>query len=189
MAVNFRNIGMYGAVGVLVAALTIAGIAIAGVTIPSLRLPMFTPNKGTLIIQLTDKPVNVTHINVTIHSVSIQKDVKDDTETWVDLTFVGGLEEFSVDLLELENVTRDLSVTVIPAGSYHKIRLGIEEAKVFYAGGDWADVRVPPGRIDVIVHFEMESGGARIVVIDMWVAISQSGNFRPVLRAEVIDIS
>jgi len=188
MGVNFRNLGMYGAVGVLVAALIIAGIAIAGVTIPSLRLPMFTPNKGTLILRLTDKPVNVTHINVTINSVSVQR-VENDNETWVDLDFVGGVEKFSVDLLELENVTRDLSVTDIPPGSYHKIRMGVEDAKVFYAGGGWEDVRVPPGRIDVIVHFEMESGGVRIVVIDMWVAISQSGNFRPVLKAEVIDVS
>jgi len=188
MGVNSRNVGMYGAVGVLVAALIIAGIAIAGVTIPSLRLPMSIPNKGTLILQLTDKPVNVTHINVTLNSVSVQR-VEDDNETWVHLDFVGGVEKFSVDLLELENVTRDLSVEDIPPGSYHKIRIGVEEAKVFYVGGGWEDVRVPPRRIDVIVHFEIESGEVRIVVIDMWVAISESGNFRPVLKAEVKDIS
>jgi len=178
MAVNFRNVGMYGAVGVLVAALIIAGIMFSG-----LRLPTFIPNTGTLIIKLTDAPANITHLNVTITSVSVQR-VEDDNETWVDLAFVGGVSNVSLDLLELENVTRDLIVEDILSGNYTKIRLDIGAANVTYAEGDWEPVNVPSGKIDLIVHFEIESGGVRIVLIDMWVAISESGNLRPVLKAD-----
>ncbi len=183
MAVNFRNLGMYGAVGVLVAALIIAGIVFSG-----LRLPTFVPNTGTLIIKLTDAPANITHLNVTITGVSVQR-VENDNETWVNLEFVGGVSNVSLDLLELENVTRDLSVTDIPSGNYTKIRLDIGAANVTYAEGGWDPVNVPSGKIDLIVHFEIESGGVRILLIDMWVAISNNHNLRPVLKATATIIS
>ncbi len=183
MAVNFRNLGMYGAVGVLVAALIIAGIVFSG-----LRLPTFVPNTGTLIIKLTDAPANITHLNVTITGVSVQR-VENDNETWVNLEFVGGVSNVSLDLLELENVTRDLSVTDIPSGNYTKIRLDIGAANVTYAEGGWDPVNVPSGKIDLMVHFEIESGGVRILLIDMWVAISNNHNLRPVLKATATIIS
>lgn len=184
MTFDTRKVGLYGTIGVLVAALIIAGIVFSG-----LRLPTFIPNTGTLIIKLTDAPANITHLNVTITSVSIHR-VEDDV--WESLTFVGGVSNVSLDLLELENVTRDLSETDIPSGNYTKIRLGIGEANVTYAEGDCDQVRVPSGKIDVKVHFEIESGEVRILLIDMrvdWVAISNSGNLRPVLKATPTIIS
>jgi len=186
MTFDARKVGLYGTIGVLVAALIIAGIVFSG-----LRLPTFVPNTGTLIIKLTDAPANITHLNVTITSVSVQR-VEDDTETWVDLAFVDSISSVSLDLLELENVTRDLSETVIDSGNYTKIRLSIGEANVTYAEGGSGPVRVPSGKIDVKVHFEIESGGVRIVLIDMWVdwiAISNSNNLRPVLKATPTIIS
>ncbi len=177
MTFDARKMGMYGTIGVLVAALIIASIVFSG-----LRLPTFVPNTGTLIIKLTDAPANITHLNVTITSISVHR-VEDDV--WENLTFVG-VSNVSLDLLELENITRDLSETDIPSGNYTKIRLSIGEANVTYAEGGWDPVRVPSGKIDVIVHFEMESGGVRILLIDMrveWVAISNNNNLRPVLKA------
>ena len=184
MTFDARKVGMYGTMGVLVAALIIAGIVFSG-----LRLPTFVPNTGTLIIKLTDAPVDLKHLNITITSVSIHR-VEDDV--WENLTFVGGVSSVSLDLLELVNVTRDLSETVIDSGNYTKIRLSIGEANVTYAEGGSGPVRVPSGKIDVKVHFEIESGGVRIVLIDMWVdwiAISNSNNLRPVLKATPTIIS
>ena len=186
MTFDARKVGLYGTTGVLVAALIIASIVFSG-----LRLPTFVPNTGTLIIKLTDAPVELKHLNVTITNVSVHR-VEDNNETWVDLAFVDGVSNVSLDLLELENVTRDLSETVIPSGNYTKIRLSIGEANVTYAEGGWDPVRVPSGKIDVIVHFEMESGGVRILLIDMrveWVAISNNNNLRPVLKATPTIIS
>jgi hypothetical protein len=48
---------------------------------------------------------------------------------------------------------------------------------------------VPSERIDVIVKFEVKEDAATQVLIDMtadWVAISNSHNLRPVLKATVI---
>ena len=47
---------------------------------------------------------------------------------------------------------------------------------------------VPSGKIDVITKFELENGETIDVTIDMeadWVAISNSNNLRPVLKASI----
>ena len=185
MAVDTKKIGLYGAVGVLVAALMIAGMAISGVTIPSLRLPMFMPNTGTLIIKLTDKPVNVTHLNVTISGVSVHRK----GYGWENLTFVDGVSEVYLDLLALENVTMDLCVTEVSPGNYTMIKMYIATANVTYADGGTDELNVPSGAIKVIMPFEIKKGELRSVLIDIvpdWIAISHSRNLRPVLKATVL---
>ena len=50
------------------------------------------------------------------------------------------------------------------------------------------ELRVPPERIDVIARFTIDSRNPVVVLIDMepdWIAISKSGNLRPVLKATV----
>lgn len=190
MAVSAKKIGFHGTVGFLVAALIIVGVVISSVKIPSLRPPSFIPDTGTLIVKLTDAPVELKHLNVTISHLSVYAlRAEDGEETWEELTFVGGVPEFSVDILALRDVTEDLSVTEIPPGNYTKLRMTITTAKATYLSGETVDLMVPPGHVDVIVHFEIKAGETTIVVVDMeadWVAISQSQRLRPVLKATVI---
>jgi len=199
MTENLRHTGFLGAVGILVAILIIAGIVAGGMRFPSLKLPGIVYNKGTLIVKLTDAPVELEHLNVIITSLSIHK-AMDDQEAWVDLAppFVNGKEKVSVDLLELVNVTRDIAKVEIDPGNYTKIRMSIEEAKAKYEGAeDWEVVKVPPRKdppahIDVIVHFKIEDDEEVILLIDVtaeWIAISNSGNLRPVLKAEATVVS
>ena len=183
MAVGTKKMSLYGVTGVLVAALIIAGIVFSG-----LRLPTFIPNTGTLIIKLTDAPVDLEHLNITIDSVSVQR-VEDDTETWENLTFVEGVSEVYFDLLALRNVTMDLSITEIPPGNYTMIKMHIKTANATYVGGGNVTLTVPSENIKVIVHFEVKRSEETAVLIDMvpdWVAISQSNRLRPVLKATVI---
>ena len=193
MAVGTREVGLYGFVGVLVAALIIAALTLSGVVIPGLRLPGFepsppTPTTGTLILKLTDAPVNVTHLNMTIDSVSVQK-VEDGNETWVDLDFVENVTEVYFDLLALQDVVMNLSITEILPGNYTMIRMHVKTANVTYAEGGWDDLNVPSEHVRVIVHFEVGAGETTTVLLDMeadWVAISHSKNLRPVLKATVV---
>lgn len=67
----------------------------------------------------------------------------------------------------------------------------VSDARAYYTAEE-ADLgvplKVPPGKIDVIAEFELETGGSKIVTIDMvpdWVAISNSNNLRPTLKANV----
>jgi len=193
MADEIRDIGIFAAAGILVAVLIIAGVVAGGLRFPSLRLPSMVSDKGTLILKLTDAPVAITHLNVTIDRVEVQK-VEDDVETWVLLPFVDG-PTVPLDLLTLNDTVKDLSVSQISIGNYTKIRLGIVEANVTYPEGSeiaWEPVNVPSGHIDIIVHFEIKRDETTIVLIDMtadWIAISHSGNLRPVLKAEATVIS
>jgi len=188
MSDSIRDSGFFVAVGILLAILIIGGIATAGFKIPALRFPGFVSDKGILIVQLTDAPADITHLNVTINYVQVQRENK----TWQNLTFVDGVSKVSLDLLTLKDVVKNLSTSEITTGKYTKIRLGIEQANVTYTEGGWEEVKVPPKHIDIIVHFEIKEGETRTVLIDMmveWIAISSSGNLRPVLKAEVKQIT
>jgi len=183
MGYDARKLSLYGISGVLLAALIIANVVFSG-----LRLPTLVPNTGTLIIKLTDAPVDLKHLNVTIGNLSAQR-VEDDEETWEKLSFVDGVSEVYLDILALQNVTRDLSTTEISPGNYTKLRMTITTANATYISGETVDLIVPPGRIDVIVHFEIKAGETTRLLIDMqadWVAISNSQRLRPVLKATVI---
>lgn len=186
MAVNFRNIGMYGAVGVLIAALIIAGVAISSVMFPSLTLPGFAPNTGKLKIWLTDAPVELKHLNITVDSISAQR-VENDNEIWEDLTFVDGLSEVYFDLLALQNTTMELVNTTLHSGNYIMIKMHVKTINATYPDGNTTDLTLPSWFVRVIVHFEIEKGGDTVLLIDMnlgWIAISKSGNMRPVLKAD-----
>ncbi|MDH5754895.1 MAG: hypothetical protein OEY95_06820, partial [Candidatus Bathyarchaeota archaeon] len=57
-----------------------------------------------------------------------------------------------------------------------------------YADGNWTDLTVPPGHVDIIIHFEVKADDTTVVLIDMqadWVAISKTQRLRPVFKASV----
>jgi len=187
MTDEIRHTGIFAAAGILVAVLIIAGIVAGGMHFPSLRLPSLVSDKGTLIVKLTDAPVELDQLNVTIDGVSVHNIEED---RWINLTFVDERESVTVDLLKLENVTTDLSIMPIPAGNYTMIELHIAKASALFHGETKpVELNVPSESIRIIIHFEIESDELRIVLIDMGVdklAVSESGNLRPVVKAKVI---
>jgi len=159
-------------------------LIISGVYLSGVRFPSITAQKGTLIVLLTDAPVNITHLNITIDSFSVNLE----NESWIDIPFVDNEDEVYFDLLQLYNVTMELSVAEIPAGNYTKMRMTIKTANATFANGDTPDLTVPPDKIDIIIQFEIEHDDTTVVLIDMqadWVAISQNNSLRPVLKASV----
>jgi hypothetical protein len=191
MANTIRNVGVFVAAGVLLAILVIGGIAIAGIQFPSLTFPAFMSNKGRLTIQIMDKPVNLTHLNLTIDSLSIHR-ASDDNETWINLTLTGGKPVY-FDLLALQNITLTLSDTTIPAGNYTMIRMHVLTANATYPDGTTVELnKVPSENMKIILkpHLIMTSGGAITLLIDIEpdqhnTAISHSLNLRPVVKAVV----
>ena len=176
--------------GIRVAAGFIVGITIIFAVLASgVQLPTVKAEKGTLVVLLTDAPVELKHLNITISNISVQN-IDSEEETWVDIPFVDGVTEWYTDLLALQNVTEELSVTQIPDGNYTKVRMTVTTANATYTDGTTTDLRVPPGHLDIIIAFRIEAGKTTHLLIDMqadWVAISKSGNLRPIFKASVTE--
>ena len=176
MADAMHNVGYFAAVGTLFAILIIGALAVAGFRIPALRFPGFPSNKGTLTVKVMDAPANLTHLNITIDRLSIQK--SDGNETWINLDLIDG-EPVYFDLLALQNVTLTLSRTEIPTGNYTKIRMHVvNTANATYTDGSTAELRVPSGKIDIHLkpHLIMESDGAIAITIDLEPIVNIANN-------------
>jgi len=186
-----KKIGLYASIGILAAILIIAGVGFSGLKFPSLRFPDFfspPPTKGTLIIKICDKPVNLTYLNLTIDSISAHRQGYGN-ETWVDLAFVNNVSEVTFNLLLLQNITMDLSITEILLGNYTQIRMHVKSANATYEGGCIDELKVPSEDLKIIIHFTIEVGQTTTLLIDIepnWNAIIHSGHFVPVLKATVI---
>ena len=184
MAYDSRKLVAYGAAGLLIATFIILGVQL----IPVPFIPI--GKTGVLVIKLTDAPVELENLYVNISGIEAIRILDDDAEELVPLSFVEEKLWVYVDILTLEDVTMDLSITEIEPGNYAKIRMFITSANATFKDNDGEiPLIVPPGKIDVIVHFEIEDGETTELLIDMqadWVAISRSHRLRPVLKATVL---
>ncbi len=182
MAINPKKLTLYAATGILAAVIVIAAVMTAGVQLPTSRA-----STGTLHVYIKDAPVDLTNLFVTIDSVEVQNS---DGNGWTTLAFTGDVRTANFDLLALQDVAKDLSTQQLPAGNYTKIRLHVEDASAIFSDNpDEVSLKVPSGKIDIIVHFEIKAEQATQVLLDMTadtVAISTSGNLKPVIKATVI---
>lgn len=181
------KIVLYALAGVLISLMIVAGLFVSGVQFPGTTSPETKRQTGSLIVLFTDAPVNLTHLNVTVDSFSILNDTGE-----ISLPFVGNVSEISFDLLALQNITETITNSPVPLGNYTKMRMTVKQANATYPDGNWTDLRVPSGKIDIIAHFEIKNASTTVILIDMqadWVAISHSGNLRPVFKVKSITTS
>jgi hypothetical protein len=184
MSNGIKRTGSYGIAGILIAVVIIAGFVAAN--------NLLRPVNGTLTILIMDKPVELKHLNMTIDWVKI----KDENENWYNLNLKDPTEEgtFYFDLLALQNVSETLSVTEIPEANYTMIWIHVlPTANATYPNGNTTDLNVPSDVIKVLLkpRLSLEGGGQVTVLIDLQpedlnsIAISQSLNLRPVIKAVV----
>jgi len=177
------KIGLFGIAGILMAVVVIAGFVSVS--------DIIRPVNGTLTIQIMDKPVALKHLNMTIDWVKI----KDENGNWYDLELANPNEEgtFYFDLLALQYVSETLSITEIPEANYTAIWIHVLTANATYPDETTADLRVPSDVIKVLLkpQLSLEGGGQVTILIDLQpedlntIAISQSLNLRPVIKAVV----
>jgi hypothetical protein len=197
LAASKRKIGIYSIAGIAAAIIIIGAIFASGIQIPlGANIPGQSGNPtalGTLIVSIKDAPVDLKVLMITINGIYVQgaQDGK-----WIDLTLDAG-QSVEFDLLTLKDTSLQLSQDdAIPAGDYSKIRLDVTSAIATYTdqkGGDHTGeaLKVPPGHIDIITSFQVGSGQVTGLLIDMepdTAAISQSGNFKPILKMTVTPI-
>jgi hypothetical protein len=174
---GMKRMATFGAAGVVIALLVIAGLWTSGL-LPWLQ------NRGILVVKLTDAPVELEHLNVTITSLAVQKAGED--SGWMNLSFVEGKTSIYVDILALQNITQDLSVTQLSSGNYTKLRMDISTANATYTDGTTVNLTVPPGHLDIIIHFEIIAGETTTLLVDMTGHISETNRLTPELKATVV---
>jgi len=183
-----KNIGLRVAAGFLVAVIIIVAVFVSGITLPSLE-----SKTGRLTVLLIDAPVELYQLNVTVTELEVHKVGEgDDDGDWITLwTEVEGIK---FNLLDYQDgKTLELASEEIGVGSYNKIRMYVFEASASTTDDPYTPIplNVPPGKIDVIVEFELAENEDVIVTIDMepdWAAIAinnKTNNFRPVLKASI----
>jgi hypothetical protein len=182
------------AAGVLVAVTIIVAVFASGIPLPTnseVTGPYTSLHTGILNVFLIDAPVELNHLNITITNLEVHKSGENGEEgKWISLVDEGvELPEF--DLLYYQDGRElHLASEQIETGNYTKIRLQVTSAVANFTDDpdNPVDLKVPSGKIDVITKFEIGTEGRVDVTIDMepnWVAISKSGNLRPVLKATI----
>ena len=101
---------------------------------------------GTLSIKLTDAPFPidmVSEANVTINKIEVRKD---QSESEGNPFLVLSEEEFTYNLLDLQNgITADLVEIEVPVGDYNLVRLYVSSANIKLEDETIYDLKVPSG--------------------------------------------
>ena len=185
MAITTKKLSIYVVAGVLSTLVIIFAVFTSGIQLPTNSNQGQNQNyAGILTVAIKDAPVDVSQLMITVDGVEVQSQ----NNGWTNLPLVGDAKSTSFDLLALQDISKDLSTTLLPAGSYSKIRLHVLSATATFADGSTAELKVPSEKIDVIINFQIEEGKTTSVLIDMTanhVAISTSHNLRPVVKAIV----
>jgi hypothetical protein len=202
MAITTKKLSIYAFAGVAFAAIIIVAIFTSGVQLPTSQTANNPNNQvptgksnagdqntnplsnmGTLKVLVTDAPAELNELMVTIDEIEVNGG-----GGWTQLT-LDQTEPF--DLLELNGVSLEVSSTPIPTGDYSKVRLHIKDATAYYTDNPEEPValKVPSGKMDIIIKLQITEDEVTTLLIDIQpdsVAISNSGNLKPVLKATVI---
>ena len=184
MAINSKKLSLYVFAGIATGIILIVAVYMSGIQLPSNADSQNPITLGTLMVSIKDAPVQLSKLEVTIDSIEVQSE----NNGWTKLPFIEGKQTVQFDLLTLQDISKDLSSTQLPAGNYSKIRLHIKDAASAFTDGTTAVLKVPSDKMDIIVKFEIKEGAITKVLIDMTadsVAISNSNNLKPVLKATV----
>ena len=179
MALNTKKLSLYAIAGIATAIIIIAAISTSGIQLPSNANSQNPIALGTLVVAIKDAPVELSKLYVTIDSVEVQNQ----DSGWIKLPFSEGKESVNFDLLTLQDISQDLSTTLIPEGDYSKIRLHVKDATATYSDDSTADLNVPSDKIDIIIKFQIKEGETTNVLIYMTASISNQGNLKPVFKA------
>jgi hypothetical protein len=183
---NGKSTLLHGTAGVLIAVVVISGFVAGNY--------LFQPVNGTLTILITDKPVELKNLYVTIDWVKI----KDDAGNWYDLELANPDEDdtYYFDLLELQDISDTLSETSIPAAQYTAIWIHVLTADAIQLDDSTVELNLPSDVLKVLFdpNLTLEAEGQVTVIIDLQpedmetIAISHSLNLRPVIKAIVPEI-
>jgi hypothetical protein len=114
--------------------------------------------RGMLRVFLTDKPVDLNEVWVTITDIEVHKT----GGAWIH--FAGSND--SIDLLTLEGKQALLEAATLEEGKYTGIRFFVSEGHIIDTEGERCELKVPSGKTHIPVNFDIEQGGETTIVLD-----------------------
>jgi hypothetical protein len=173
----------YGAAGVVIAILLFAATPFV--------LP--TTATGTLVVQITDAPADLRHLNMTIDSFEAHRN---ETGAWMNIPIDTGAVSF--DLLALDGVTLDAAMAQLEPGNYTMFRMHVvasfefTNATIVHDDGSVEDVNVnvPSEKLRILVRFEIKEDETTTVLLDIQadtvsIANNPQHNVNPVVKATI----
>jgi len=140
---------------------------------------------GMLQLFLTDKPIALKEVWVTITDIQVHKT----GENWINFDANG----HSVDLLTLKNREQLLQSAPLQAGKYTGIRLEVTDGHIIDAAGNRCDLKIPSGKVEIPMNFDINTESNAEIVLDFGadksVQVTQTGHnqqciLRPVIEAQ-----
>jgi hypothetical protein len=150
MAYEVRKIVIYGVTGVVIAAIIIMWFwpVSEEVKIKPLVALQEIPAYGIQVIKITDEPMDLIHLYVTIDGL----EVKQMDGSWTRIDVLGG--RTSLDLLRLQRSSVVADISNLDPGNYTNIRFqivrGLEHTNATLANGDVIEVDIPSEKIQVM---------------------------------------
>lgn len=135
--------------------------------------PMETLNTGILSIMITDTPLILRNLNLTIDHF----EVCNSEGEWFEIPVNRSVAYF--DLLKLQNITKEIAVCELPVGNYTMVKMKILHANATLISGETLRLRVSGVFVDASVNFEVENGLKTIVILDIDIKVQT-----PILGSE-----
>jgi hypothetical protein len=133
-----------------------------------------TSSSGTLSMAITDAkpalPAGIVQVLVTIDEVSVHKSGGD----WISLPLAQ--TPFTIDLLQFTNghTTQLVPETMLTAGMYTQVRLGVQSATIVTDTGSQIPVEIPSGNLKTAENFDFNVTGGGAVALTVDFDLSQS---------------
>lgn len=141
--------------------------------------------QGNLQLFLTDQPVELQEVWVTITNIEVHKT----GGAWIEFDASGE----SVDLLTLQNREQLLQSAPLEEGKYTGIRLIVSEGHIIDANEERCELKVPSEKIQIPLNFDIENGEETEVVLDFdakkSIHVVQTGNNERCILRPVIHVT
>ena len=143
--------------------------------------------QGVLQLFLTDQPVELQEVWVTITNIEVHKT----GGAWIQFD----ASDENVDLLTLKNREELLQSAPLEEGKYTGIRLLVSEGHIIDSSNERCELKVPSEKIQIPLNFNIENGNETEVVLDFdaekSIHVVQTGNnerciLRPVILVKSV---
>jgi hypothetical protein len=143
---------------------------------------------GTLVMQITDAPLNIERALVTISGVGVHLAAEGEKENETTETgwFTVVSEPKTFDLIAIKDVKELLGSTELNAGKYTQIRLNVDKSIITIDGKEY-DLTIPSKAIKLIKPFTIEAGKTTTLTLDFDVkeSVKSTGKDKYVMRPTI----